>query len=54
MKEKIECPNCGKALLKMKTLHPGKLEKNCRTEIVGECPKCGVLFREEQLGIRLN
>jgi uncharacterized C2H2 Zn-finger protein len=54
MKKKIVCPGCGKAFLKEKKLHPGKWEKNVRTEIVCECPKCRIIFHEEELGIRLN
>ena len=54
MKTKIECPNCGRAYLVTKKLRPGKKEDNYGTEIVCECPKCKVIFHEEQLGIRLN
>ena len=54
MKTKIECPNCGRAYLKTKKLHPGKNEDVYGIEIVCECPKCKVIFHEEQLGIRLN
>jgi ssDNA-binding Zn-finger/Zn-ribbon topoisomerase 1 len=54
MKEKIECPNCGKAYLVKKKLHLGKPKENIGTEIVCECPKCKVLLHEEQLGIKLN
>ena len=54
MKNKIECPNCGKAFLKKKTLRPGKLEEDHGKEIGCECPICGIIFHEEELGIRLN
>lgn len=54
MKIKIECPNCGKANLRKKTLYPGKQEDNYGTEIVCECPKCKIIFHEEELGIKLN
>lgn len=54
MKTKIECPNCGKAYLITKKLRPGKNDEDIRTEIVCECPKCRIIFHEEQLGTRLN
>jgi hypothetical protein len=31
-----------------------KEEYNYGAEIVCECPECGIIFHEEQLGIRLN
>ena len=54
MKTRIECPNCCRAYLITKKLYPGKREKNTEIRIVCECPYCRVLFREQQLGIRLN
>jgi len=54
MNKKIECPNCGKAYLVKKKLRAGKRDENYGTEIVCECPKCKIIFHEEQLGIRLN
>jgi DNA-directed RNA polymerase subunit RPC12/RpoP len=54
MKEKIACPNCGKAYLIKKKLQPGELEENGKTEIAYECPECKILFHEKQLGVKLN
>lgn len=54
MKNKIECPSCGGAYLIIKKLRPGKRENNIRAEIVCECPKCRIIYHEEELGIRLN
>lgn len=49
MKEKRKCPNCGKAYLIKKKLHPGTLEEKHETEFLYECPRCKVLFHNEQL-----
>jgi len=54
MKNNIECPSCGKAYLEKKELRPGKQKDNFGPEIVCECPKCKIIFHEEELGIKLN
>lgn len=53
-RHKIECPGCGKAYLVKKELRPGKQGDNYGPEIVCECPRCKIIFHEEELGIRLN
>jgi len=54
METKIECPNCGRAYLIKKKLHLGKREEDHGIENVCECPKCRIIFHEEELGSRLN
>jgi uncharacterized C2H2 Zn-finger protein len=53
-KQKIECPNCGKAYLKEKEVGSEEQKTKYGSEIVCECPNCKIIFHEEELGIRLN
>ncbi len=53
-KQKIECPNCGKAYLEVKEIGSEEQKDLYGPEIVCECPRCKIIFHEEELEIRLN